>query len=233
MRTIMGCAIVVVLVAVASADEKVEKIDAKLLIGKWKGAMEGQGSMEFTKDGKYKMTNVKGEVTDEGTYKVEENKVTIGDVVRHDLTVSKLTETELVVTDIFNGPKKPQRFNRDKWAETPAINLWVDLGLGLIGEEEAKEKMKSLDSDFKSTLKSETEAMTGDLYGVRHVSGKQFAALVDKIDLVSSFSKTTVIGKTQERGYLEVKIALTSSHGYVAIVCAPLDDLPESTRKKL
>lgn len=105
--------------------------------------------------------------------------------------------------------------------------------MGLISEEEAKEKMKSADADFKSTLNSETDALTGDLYGVRHVSGEQFAALIAKINVVSSFSKTTVIGKTQERGYLEVKIALTSSHGYVAIVCAPLEDLPESIRKKL
>ena len=127
----------------------------------------------------------------------------------------------------------PRDSNGEEPAKAPAINLWVDLGLGLISEEDAEEEMKSLDADFKSTLKSETEALTGDLYGVRKVSGKQFAALVAKMDVVSSFSKITVIGKTQELGYLEVKIALTSSHSYVAIVCAPLDDLPESTRKKL
>lgn len=118
-------------------------------------------------------------------------------------------------------------------AEAPAINLWVDLRLGLISEEEAKEKMKSLDADFKSILKSETEALTGDLYGVRQVSGEQFASLMAKIDQVSSFSKTSVIGKTKERAYLEVVIFLTSTHGYVAIVSAPLDDLPAATRKKL
>jgi len=145
------------------------------------------------------------------------------------------TKTMVLLAVLFPGLllAAPNDSQVEKPAETPAINLWVDLGLGLISEEEAKEKMKSLDADFKGTLKSEADALTGDLYGVRHVSGKQFAALIAKIDLVSSFSKTTVIGKTQERGYLEVKIALTSSHGYVAIVCAPLDDLPESTRKKL
>jgi hypothetical protein len=118
-------------------------------------------------------------------------------------------------------------------AEAPAINLWVDLGLGLISEEDAAEKMKSLDADFQSTLKAETEALTSDLYGVRHVSGNQFAAIVAEMDAISSFSTTTVIGRTQELGYLEVEFYLTSSHGYVAIVCAPLNDLPESTRKKL
>ena len=114
-----------------------------------------------------------------------------------------------------------------------AINLWVDLGLGLISQEDATKEMRSLDADFESTLKSETEALASDLYGVRHVSGERFAAFVAEMDVVSSFSTTTVIGRTKELGYLEVKFFLTSSHGYVAIVCAPLNDVPESTRKKL
>jgi hypothetical protein len=118
-------------------------------------------------------------------------------------------------------------------AEAPAINLWVDLGLGLINEEEANEKMKSLDADFKGTLKSETEALTSDLYGVRQVSGNQFASLMAKIEQVSSSSTTSVIGKTKKRAYLEVIIFLTSKHAYVAIVSAPLDDLPAATREKL
>jgi hypothetical protein len=122
--------------------------------------------------------------------------------------------------------------NKDQ-AKAPAINLWVDLGLGLISAEDAAGKMKSLDADFESTLKSETEALASDLYGVRHVSGERFAAFVAEMDVVSSFSTTTVIGRTQELGYLEVRIALSSRHGYVAIVCTPLNDLPESTRKKL
>jgi hypothetical protein len=118
-------------------------------------------------------------------------------------------------------------------SKAPAINLWVDLGLGLITEEEAKEKMKLLGADFKSTLKAETKALRRDIYGVRIVSGKQFETIIAKINTVSSFSKTTVIGKTQEVGYLEVKFALSSSHGYVAIVCTPLNELPESIKKNL
>lgn len=93
-----------------------EKIDAQLLIGKWKGEYEHQGTIEFTKDGKFKQTtNVKGEEYRESPYKVEGNKVIIEGPVRgvFDLTVSKLTETELVVTGVFDGIK-PQRFNRDK-----------------------------------------------------------------------------------------------------------------------
>ncbi len=127
----------------------------------------------------------------------------------------------------------PSDSQKEKPVETPAINLWVDLGLGLISEEDAKAKMKPLDADFKSTLESEIKPLAGDLYGVRQVSGKHFAAIVAKIDQVSSFSSTSVIGKTKERGYLEVKIHLTSSYSYVAIVCAPLDDLPIATRNKL
>jgi hypothetical protein len=109
----------------------------------------------------------------------------------------------------------------------------VDLGLGLINEEEAKEKVKSLDADFKTALKSETNVLTGDLYGVRQVSGKQFASLMAKVDQMSSSSTTSVIGKTRKRAYLEVTIFLTSKHAYVAIVSAPLDDLPAATREKL
>ena len=44
-------------------------------------------------------------------------------------------------------------------AETPAINLWVDLGLGLISEDKAAEKARSLDADFKTALKAEANAL--------------------------------------------------------------------------
>ncbi len=127
----------------------------------------------------------------------------------------------------------PSDSQKEKPVETPAINLWVDLGLGLISEEDAKAKMKPHDTDFKSALESEMKALAGDLYGVRKVSGKQFAAIVAKIDQASGFTSTSVIGKTKERGYLEVKLHLTSSHSYVAIVCAPLDDLPVATQNKI
>ena len=120
-----------------------------------------------------------------------------------------------------------------KPSDTPAINLYVDISLGLISEDEAKEKTKKLKADFKTTLKSETDLLTGDLYGVRQVSGKQFAALVGRTDETTSFSATAIIGKTKDRAYLEVKIFLKSSQCYVAIVSAPLDDVPVETRKKL
>jgi hypothetical protein len=65
------------------------------------------------------------------------------------------------------------------------------------------------------------------------VPGKHFAALMSKIGQVSSSSTTSVIGKTKSRAYLEVIIPLTSKHAYVAIVSAPLEDLPAATREKL
>ena len=126
----------------------------------------------------------------------------------------------------------PGDSKKEKPVETPAINLWVDFALGLISEEDTKAKMKSLGVDFKDTLESEAKPLTGDLYGVRQVSGKQFAAIVAGMDKVNSFFSTSVIGETKERGYLEVEIHL-SNHSYVAIVSAPLDDLPTPTRNKL
>jgi len=65
------------------------------------------------------------------------------------------------------------------------------------------------------------------------VSEMQFAALVNRTDEKTSFSATTIIGKTNDRAYLEVKIFLKSSQSYVAIVCAPLDDMPVDTKDTL
>ena len=45
-------------------------------------------------------------------------------------------------------------------AQTPAINIYVDVLLGVISEDEAKEKIESLKHDFKSTLKLNTGIKT-------------------------------------------------------------------------
>jgi hypothetical protein len=145
------------------------------------------------------------------------------------------TKTMVLLAVLFPGLvlAAPSDAAEQDQAKARAIDLWVDLGLGLISQEDATKEMRSLDADFESILRAETEALTSDLYGVRHVSGERFAAFVAEMDVVSSFSTTSVIGRTQELAYLEVRIALSSRHGYVAIVCSPLNDLPESTRKKL
>jgi len=61
-------------------------------------------------------------------------------------------------------------------AQTPAINIYVDTLLGVISEDQAKEKMQSLELGFKSTLNLETDGLAVDLYGFRQMTGKQFAA---------------------------------------------------------
>jgi uncharacterized protein (TIGR03066 family) len=106
-----------ILVVGASADEKGEKIDAKKLVGKWQKDAKGQSLMEFTKDGQFRMTTEKGKAV-EGTYKVEGDKVKYvvsinGEKVDDVMTVSKLTDTELVVYT-FEGQKKPETFTRAK-----------------------------------------------------------------------------------------------------------------------
>lgn len=131
-------------------------------------------------------------------------------------------------------PANAEEAARDeKPTEIPAISLWVDMGLGLISEKAAQDKMEVLGIDFKPTLEKEVEAMTGHLYGVRLASGKQFAALIDKMDGISSFYSFTVIGTTAKRAYLEANYHLTSEFGYVAIVSASLEDLPAETLKKV
>ena len=120
MRAILCCALGLLLCGGLSADDKKdEKIDAKKLVGKWqeKGAPKGEGLMELTKDGKYRMTIGKGDVI-EGTYKVEGNKIKYvvslnGKNVEDVMTVSKLTDTELVVY-AFEGAKKQETYIRVK-----------------------------------------------------------------------------------------------------------------------
>jgi hypothetical protein len=123
----------------------------------------------------------------------------------------------------------PNDTKNERLSQTPAIDLYVDSALGLISEEDAAEKSKGFKKDFKSSMNLELEALKGDIYGVRQVTGKKFAELVSQMKKVSSSSSTTLIGKSQESGYLEVKIFL-NKHSYVAILSAPLADLPEAIK---
>jgi len=111
MRAILGCglAVVLVLAATAGAEDKAEKIDGKLLVGKWEPTEAPKGAkvlIEFTKDGKvsYAVSGEGKEFKLDGTYKVEGNKVLVtmkvGDKeTTKTRTVSKLTETEMVSKD--------------------------------------------------------------------------------------------------------------------------------------
>ena len=122
---------------------------------------------------------------------------------------------------LFAKPEVPPAGN-------PALNLWVDISLGLVTEEEMEEI--SAKADFKKTMEAETKAMKGNLHGTRKVSGKKLAAMVAAMDGQNSFSETRIIGKTKERAYLEHKVFIASGKAYVVVVWAPLDEVPEATR---
>jgi uncharacterized protein (TIGR03066 family) len=86
------------------ADEK--KADNKtLIVGVWEVTKGTDGppigaTLEFTKEGKVKMTAKRDgqEVSKQGTYTVEGDKVTVdGDGRKESATIKKLTEKELVL----------------------------------------------------------------------------------------------------------------------------------------
>jgi len=100
-----GVVVCAMTVAVA-ADEK-KSDNAQLVVGTWECAKSGKAKvpvgavLEVGKDGKYKLSyDEKGsKVTDEGTYKVDGDKVVFGDKNKDTVTIKKLSETELVVVN--------------------------------------------------------------------------------------------------------------------------------------
>lgn len=91
-------------------DKKEDKIDAKLLIGKWEPEMKPDQvesmSIEYTKDNKMKVAiKVQGmDLNFEGTYKVDGNKLSFemnvqGEERKEKRTIVKLTEKEMVTND--------------------------------------------------------------------------------------------------------------------------------------
>jgi uncharacterized protein (TIGR03066 family) len=101
---LVAVAAVVCLVGAAARAED----NAKLIVGKWtvekadEGTVGKGATVEFTSDGKVKAVHKKGDedVTVEGTYKVDGDKLTmtlkIGDMEQKiDITIKKLTKTEL------------------------------------------------------------------------------------------------------------------------------------------
>lgn len=127
----------------------------------------------------------------------------------------------------------PDNEPKDKPVSTPAIELWADLGLGLISEVDMQAKADSLNGKFKNVLDNEINALTGHLYGFRNVTGSQMSAVVDKIGRDSSFSSASAIGMTKNRAYVEVTFYLTSGKTYVVTVSAPLIDCQPATLKTL
>jgi uncharacterized protein (TIGR03066 family) len=110
MRALLGCAVTLALCFGAPAEEKKdESIDAKKLVGKWSPKEQKDGVpvvIELTKDGKLTVrVDAKGkEITFEGTYKLDGNKLSlttkVGDTENTKTkTITKLTDTELVSKD--------------------------------------------------------------------------------------------------------------------------------------
>ena len=109
MRALLACTLAVVAHGgrAWAEDTKVEKIDTAKLVGRWDAQNTKNGLViEFTKDGKTKsvfMSSPGKQIQVEGTYTVEGNKlitvVKSGDQeAKETLTVTKLTDTELVGT---------------------------------------------------------------------------------------------------------------------------------------
>jgi uncharacterized protein (TIGR03066 family) len=107
-RCLAATAIVCLVSVGAWAEEKTDK--AKLLVGSWEVIKADEGTLppgsvvEFTKDGKLKVTVKAGDqdMTLEGTYKLEGDKF---DIKFNDqeqtltITIKKLTKTELSTTN--------------------------------------------------------------------------------------------------------------------------------------
>ena len=109
MRLLAVGAIVCLLSAGARADEKADT--AKKIVGKWEvtkseAHIEVGTAVEFTKDGKIKVSHKMGDkdMMFEGTYMVEKDSFTMvikaGDQEhKQTITIKKITDTEMSTTD--------------------------------------------------------------------------------------------------------------------------------------
>ena len=109
LKLLAATAVVCLLSPVARADEKDY---AKKIVGKWEVTKADEGSLptgavvEFTKDGKLKVTHKVGDkdMTFEGTYKLDGDKFVVTVKIEAEehtntITIVKLTDTELHTKD--------------------------------------------------------------------------------------------------------------------------------------
>jgi uncharacterized protein (TIGR03066 family) len=109
MRALWGSAVVLALVCAVSTaqDKKDEKYDVKKLIGKWEtGDKKLLVLIEFAAEGKLLLTAGEPgkEIKAEGTYKLQGDKLDVslkfmGDELKEQLTIKKLTDQELITED--------------------------------------------------------------------------------------------------------------------------------------
>ena len=117
---------------------------------------------------------------------------------------------------------------------TQAIEVFVDLSLGVCDEQTAKKRLKTLKAkDLKAALNEEIGGLQSDLVGIRQVTGERFVALTRSTEIVSSGISIAPLGVTRDRAYLEVSVFLTSQYRYVAVVTTGLAGLPEEVVNKL
>ncbi len=121
MRAMLGCTVVVLTLGFSlSADDKKEgKIDTAKLVGKWEDKNTGKGEkviLELTKDNKIHLTRNldKKDMTFNGTYKIEGNKITMdldvgGKSYVTVSTIDKLTDEELVIDGDMQSSKSFKR----------------------------------------------------------------------------------------------------------------------------
>ena len=111
MRLLAAGALLCVLAHGVRAEDK-KADNAKLLVGTWevvkadKGTVPVGSTVEFTKEGKMKVTHKEGDKEEslEGTYKVDGDKFSfelkVGDKVnKKTITIKKISETEMTTTD--------------------------------------------------------------------------------------------------------------------------------------
>ena len=116
MRALIGAVAVLVLAGASAAAD--EKVDAKKLIGKWEPVEKKDAGLvvEFADKGKLTVSfDLMGKTEKiEGTYKLDKDKLEIamtfmGEEKKETLTVTKLTDDELVTKDSKGKEEKLKR----------------------------------------------------------------------------------------------------------------------------
>jgi uncharacterized protein (TIGR03066 family) len=126
MRTLIGAVVVLAFSGFAAAqkdkDKDKDKLDAKKLVGKWQPAdAKEQLTVEFTDKNKLVLAvELNGKsATIEGTYKLDGNKLEMvmsfaGKDQKETITISKLTDDEMVGTDSKGKTETLKRFKPKK-----------------------------------------------------------------------------------------------------------------------